>query len=90
MLHARTFNHHHVKRDTHRRAWMMVMSTRRYNEDVHFVKNDLGFSQYPMTPGHELAGVVTAVGKNVTKLAVGDNVGVGCMVRAVQVELCWT
>lgn len=52
--------------------------------DVHFTKNDLGFSAYPMTPGHELAGVVTAVGKNVTKLAVGDKVGVGCMVDACQ------
>lgn len=51
---------------------------------MHFVKNDLGFSAYPMTPGHELAGVVTAVGKNVTKFAVGDNVGVGCMVDACQ------
>eukprot|EP00227_Mantoniella_beaufortii_P015055 CAMPEP_0197592856 /NCGR_PEP_ID=MMETSP1326-20131121/16142_1 /TAXON_ID=1155430 /ORGANISM="Genus nov. species nov., Strain RCC2288" /LENGTH=360 /DNA_ID=CAMNT_0043158661 /DNA_START=48 /DNA_END=1130 /DNA_ORIENTATION=+ len=50
--------------------------------DVHFVKNDLGMSAYPLTPGHELAGVVTAVGKNVSKLAVGDKVGVGCMVDA--------
>jgi hypothetical protein len=33
--------------------------------DVHFVENDLGFSQYPLVPGHELIGVVTAVGANV-------------------------
>lgn len=52
-----------------------------YDQDVHFVKNDLGFSAYPMTPGHELAGVVTAVGKNVTKLAVGDNGGGGGQTR---------
>jgi D-arabinose 1-dehydrogenase-like Zn-dependent alcohol dehydrogenase len=32
---------------------------------VHFVENDLGFSQYPLVPGHELIGVVTAVGANV-------------------------
>jgi len=32
---------------------------------VHFVENELGFSQYPMVPGHELIGVVTAVGANV-------------------------
>jgi uncharacterized zinc-type alcohol dehydrogenase-like protein len=50
--------------------------------DVHFIKNDLGNTQYPLTPGHELAGVVTAVGANVTSIAVGDNVGVGCMVDA--------
>ena len=47
---------------------------------MHFLKNDLGNTNYPLTPGHELAGVVTAVGANVTKLAVGDPVGVGCMV----------
>ena len=31
-------------------------------------------------PGHEIAGIVTAVGKNVTKFKVGDKAGVGCMV----------
>ena len=30
--------------------------------DVHFANNDLGISQYPMVPGHELAGIVTKVG----------------------------
>lgn len=50
--------------------------------DIHFVENDLGFSQYPMVPGHELIGVVTAIGKGVTGWAVGDHVGVGCMVDA--------
>jgi NADPH:quinone reductase-like Zn-dependent oxidoreductase len=34
------------------------------------VLDHLGVSQYPLTPGHELAGIVTAVGANVTKLAV--------------------
>ena len=46
--------------------------------DVHFVKE--GLASYPLTPGHELAGVVTKVGRNVTKLRVGDAVAVGCMV----------
>lgn len=46
--------------------------------DVHFVK-ELAAS-YPLTPGHEIAGVVTKVGRNVTKLRVGDSVAVGCMV----------
>ena len=39
-----------------------------------------GFTSYPCVPGHELAGVVTWVGRKVTKVKVGDNVGVGCMV----------
>ena len=51
--------------------------------DLHAASGDaaalLG-SHYPCVPGHELCGVVTAVGSAVTKFAVGDNVGVGCMV----------
>merc|ERR1711936_523427 len=48
--------------------------------DVHIAANDMGSTKYPCVPGHELAGVVTAVGKNVTKCQVGDHVGVGCVV----------
>jgi uncharacterized zinc-type alcohol dehydrogenase-like protein len=36
--------------------------------------------KWPVVPGHELAGVVTAVGPKVTKFKVGQHVGVGCMV----------
>ncbi|GAA0170224.1 hypothetical protein Leryth_023241 [Lithospermum erythrorhizon] len=50
------------------------------HSDLHFIKNDWGFSQYPVVPGHEIAGVVTEVGKSVTKFKVGDHVGVGCLV----------
>jgi len=50
--------------------------------DVHFIQNALGFSQYPLVPGHELIGTVTAVGSKVTKFKVGDKIGVGCMVDA--------
>mmetsp|Transcript_2958 Transcript_2958/g.3380 ORF Transcript_2958/g.3380 Transcript_2958/m.3380 type:complete len:391 (-) Transcript_2958:175-1347(-) len=39
-------------------------------------------TQYPCVPGHELAGVCIAVGSEVTKIQVGDKVGVGCMVDA--------
>lgn len=35
-----------------------------------------------MVPGHEIAGVVVAVGKNVKKVKVGDHAGVGCMVES--------
>ena len=35
---------------------------------------------FPCVPGHELAGVCTAVGAAVTRVRVGDHVGVGCMV----------
>ena len=38
-----------------------------------------GSTKYPIVPGHELAGVVTAVGQNVEDIKVGDNVGVGCV-----------
>ncbi|MES2833322.1 MAG: NAD(P)-dependent alcohol dehydrogenase [Pseudomonadota bacterium] len=50
------------------------------HSDVHVVHNDLGNTRYPIVPGHEIAGVVTAVGANVTRFKEGDRVGVGCMV----------
>jgi len=37
-------------------------------------------SIFPMAPGHEITGAVTAVGGKVTKHKVGDKVGVGCFV----------
>ena len=40
------------------------------------------YATYPMIPGHEIAGRVVAIGKNVTKFKVGDYAGVGCMVDA--------
>ncbi len=50
------------------------------HSDLHVVKNDMGGTRYPIVPGHEIAGVVTAVGANVTRFKEGDRVGVGCMV----------
>ncbi len=50
------------------------------HSDIHQVKDEWGGSAFPMVPGHEIAGVVTAVGAKVTKYKVGDSVGVGCMV----------
>ncbi|TRL40763.1 NAD(P)-dependent alcohol dehydrogenase [Rhizobium straminoryzae] len=50
------------------------------HSDIHQARNEWGNSRFPMVPGHEIAGVVTAVGANVTKFKVGDHVGVGCLV----------
>ncbi len=50
------------------------------HSDLHVVQNDSGRTRYPIVPGHEIAGVVTAVGENVSRFQIGDRVGVGCMV----------
>jgi uncharacterized zinc-type alcohol dehydrogenase-like protein len=50
------------------------------HSDLHHVANDYNKTVYPFVPGHEVAGVVTAVGSEVSKYKVGDRVGVGCMV----------
>jgi alcohol dehydrogenase (NADP+) len=50
------------------------------HSDVHQARDEWGNSMFPMVPGHEIAGVVSAVGTGVTKFKVGDKVGVGCMV----------
>ena len=52
------------------------------HSDIHQMKGDWGVQQYPQVPGHEIAGIVAAVGKNVTKFKVGDRAGVGCMVNS--------
>ncbi|GER53960.1 alcohol dehydrogenase, partial [Striga asiatica] len=49
------------------------------HSDLHSVKNETGRVTYPVLPGHEIAGIVTEVGSGVTKVKVGDQVGVGCM-----------
>jgi uncharacterized zinc-type alcohol dehydrogenase-like protein len=50
------------------------------HSDLHFARNEWGFTQYPCVPGHEIVGRVTAVGSGVKKFKVGDTVGVGCLV----------
>jgi alcohol dehydrogenase (NADP+) len=50
------------------------------HSDIHTVKGEWGDVEYPMVPGHEIAGIVTEVGSDVTKFKVGDRVGVGCFV----------
>ncbi len=48
--------------------------------DIHLVRNEWGVSMYPMVPGHEITGIVTEVGEDVTNFEPGDRVGVGCFV----------
>jgi uncharacterized zinc-type alcohol dehydrogenase-like protein len=50
------------------------------HSDIHMVDNGWGQSLYPIVPGHEITGVVTAVGSGVTRFKEGDRVGVGCFV----------
>ncbi len=50
------------------------------HSDVHQVRDEWGGSLYPMVPGHEIVGHVTAIGASVKKFKIGDTVGVGCMV----------
>ncbi|MBW4094492.1 MAG: NAD(P)-dependent alcohol dehydrogenase [Acidobacteria bacterium] len=50
------------------------------HSDVHATRGEWGGNTYPLTPGHEIVGTVSRVGSDVSKFAVGDKVGVGCMV----------
>jgi uncharacterized zinc-type alcohol dehydrogenase-like protein len=50
------------------------------HSDIHTAREEWAGTHYPLVPGHEIAGYVEAVGARVTKHAVGDRVGVGCMV----------
>jgi uncharacterized zinc-type alcohol dehydrogenase-like protein len=52
------------------------------HSDIHQARDEWGGSSFPMVPGHEIVGRVARVGASVTKFAVGDLVGVGCMVDA--------
>jgi uncharacterized zinc-type alcohol dehydrogenase-like protein len=54
------------------------------HSDLHQVRSEWGGTIYPCVPGHEIVGTVSAVGDEVTKFAVGDLVGVGCMVDSCQ------
>jgi uncharacterized zinc-type alcohol dehydrogenase-like protein len=50
------------------------------HSDIHQAREEWGPAIFPMVPGHEIAGIVSAVGDGVTRHAVGDRVGVGCFV----------
>jgi uncharacterized zinc-type alcohol dehydrogenase-like protein len=52
------------------------------HSDIHQVRDEWGRSLYPMVPGHEIVGRVSAVGALVKGFRVGDLAGVGCMVNS--------
>ena len=52
------------------------------HSDIHHCRGEWGKVPYPAVPGHEIAGIVSAVGADVTRYAAGDRVGVGCMVNS--------
>lgn len=54
------------------------------HSDLHMARNDWNWSVYPLVPGHEIIGRVTAIGGEVTRYTVGDSVAVGCMVDSCQ------
>ena len=47
------------------------------HSDLHLISNDWGISQYPFIPGHEIIGIVSAVGSEVKELKTGQRVGLG-------------
>jgi alcohol dehydrogenase (NADP+) len=52
--------------------------------DLHFARNDWGNTIYPVIPGHEIVGRVSAVGSDVQKFKVGELVAVGTLVDSCQ------
>ncbi|KAF2102242.1 zinc-containing alcohol dehydrogenase superfamily protein [Rhizodiscina lignyota] len=59
------------------------------HSDLELLENNWGITKYPCVPGHEAAGRVTSIGPEVTKFAVGDIVGVGCMIDScLQCQAC--
>jgi alcohol dehydrogenase (NADP+) len=55
------------------------------HSDIHQVREEWGPAIFPMVPGHEIAGIVTAIGSSVTKFKVGDRIGVGVFVDSCRV-----
>src|ERR1700722_9406748 len=51
------------------------------HSDVSYARDEWGRTLFPLVPGHEMAGVVSAVGTEVSRFAPGDHAGVGCLVQ---------
>ncbi|HLR44252.1 MAG TPA: NAD(P)-dependent alcohol dehydrogenase [Brevibacterium sp.] len=52
------------------------------HSDIHTIRNEWGEAHFPLAVGHEISGVVEAVGAEVTGFTAGDRVGVGCLVNS--------
>jgi len=50
------------------------------HSDLHIARNEWGGTTYPCVPGHEIAGRVVKVGRDVKKFKEGDLAAVGCLV----------
>ncbi len=50
------------------------------HSDIHQAREEWGPAIFPMVPGHEIVGKVTAIAPGVTKFKVGDLIGVGVFV----------
>ncbi|EEF37425.1 probable cinnamyl alcohol dehydrogenase [Ricinus communis] len=48
--------------------------------DLHQVRGEIGYTNYPLVPGHEVVGEVVELGQEVRKFEVGDIVGIGCII----------
>jgi uncharacterized zinc-type alcohol dehydrogenase-like protein len=50
------------------------------HSDIHQAREEWGAAIFPMVPGHEIVGIVTAIGSEVSKFSIGDLIGVGVFV----------
>lgn len=55
------------------------------HSDIHQVREEWGKALFPMVPGHEIVGIVTEIGSDVTKFKVGDRIGVGVYIDSCKV-----
>jgi D-arabinose 1-dehydrogenase-like Zn-dependent alcohol dehydrogenase len=56
--------------------------------DIHQIDNDWQMASFPHVPGHEVVGVVLAVGSKVENVRVGDRVGLGAQCGACLGDEC--
>lgn len=54
------------------------------HSDLHIARNEWRGTVYPVVPGHEIIGRIVEVGSDVKDFALGEMVGVGCMVDSCQ------
>ena len=79
VFHPYKFNRHPVGEDEIK---IEILYSGICHSGLHNVHGDWRKEEYPMVPGHEIAGRVVAVGKNVSKFKVGDYAGIGCIINS--------